>query len=311
MARWLQPPYELDGWRIDVANMTGRIGAIDELAPVARTIRATMAATRPDTYLVAEHCYDASADLRGDGWHGTMAYSGFTRPVWSWLADPAAGVKLMGFPGELPHLHGGAVAATMQEQLASMPWRSTAASLTLLDSHDTARFRTVANDAHRHVAAVGLLATYPGVPMVFAGDEVGLEGSTSDDGRRPMPWDQGSGTSASSPRSATCSTCAGPARPCSGAVSDGPTPVTTRWCSCGRRATSGCSWPCRVPRTSRWSSTRAARLARPARGTVEALYGDARALRRGRQGGPARSIRGRRARLEARSMNADREQADG
>jgi alpha-glucosidase len=169
--------------------MTGRIGAVDELGPVARTIRATMAATRPDTYLVAEHCYDASSDLRGDGWHGTMAYSGFTRPVWSWLADPAAGAKLMGFPGELPHLHGGAVAATMQEQLASMPWRSTAASLTLLDSHDTARFRTVANDADRHVAAVGLLATYPGVPMVFAGDEVGLEGSTSDDGRRPMQWD--------------------------------------------------------------------------------------------------------------------------
>lgn len=190
VARWLRPPFELDGWRIDVANMTGRLGEVDELGEVARTIRATMAAARPGSYLVAEHCYDASADLRGDGWHGTMAYAGFTRPVWSWLAGPATGAALMGSPAGLAHLPGAAVAATMREHLASVPWRSAAASMTLLDSHDTARFRTVANDRRRHVAAAGLLATYPGVPMVFAGDEVGLEGRTSDDGRRPMPWDR-------------------------------------------------------------------------------------------------------------------------
>jgi alpha-glucosidase len=30
----------------------------------------------------------------------------------------------------------------------------------------------------------------PGVPMVFAGDEVGVGGSTSDSGRQPFPWDE-------------------------------------------------------------------------------------------------------------------------
>ena len=30
--------------------------------------------------------------------------------------------------------------------------------------------------------------TTPGVPMVFAGDEVGLEGSWGEDARRTMPW---------------------------------------------------------------------------------------------------------------------------
>ena len=34
--RWLEPPYDLDGWRIDVANMTGRLGAIDLLPEVAQ-----------------------------------------------------------------------------------------------------------------------------------------------------------------------------------------------------------------------------------------------------------------------------------
>jgi alpha-glucosidase len=32
--------------------------------------------------------------------------------------------------------------------------------------------------------------TLPGVPMLFAGDELGLEGEWGEDGRRTMPWDR-------------------------------------------------------------------------------------------------------------------------
>ena len=39
-----------------------------------------------------------------------------------------------------------------------------------------------------HQVAVGLQFTLPGVPMVFAGDEIGLEGVSGEDARRPMPW---------------------------------------------------------------------------------------------------------------------------
>jgi alpha-glucosidase len=31
--------------------------------------------------------------------------------------------------------------------------------------------------------------TSPGVPMVFAGDEIGVGGDWGEDARRPMPWD--------------------------------------------------------------------------------------------------------------------------
>jgi alpha-glucosidase len=59
----------------------------------------------------------------------------------------------------------------------------------LLDSHDSARFRTVAGSRDRHVVGIGLQMTLPGVPMVFAGDEVGLEGLWGEDARRTIPWD--------------------------------------------------------------------------------------------------------------------------
>jgi alpha-glucosidase len=63
-------------------------------------------------------------------------------------------------------------------------------SWTLLDSHDTARFRTVTGSRGRHLVGVGLQMTTPGVPMVFAGDELGLEGRWGEDARRTMPWDR-------------------------------------------------------------------------------------------------------------------------
>ena len=55
----------LDGWRIDVANMTGRLGADDLAHEVARALRRTMAQVRPDAWLLAEHGHDASLDLMG------------------------------------------------------------------------------------------------------------------------------------------------------------------------------------------------------------------------------------------------------
>ena len=76
-----------------------------------------MAAVRPDAWLVAEHCYDATGDLRGDGWHGVMAYTWFTRPVWSWLSlGEPAGHHLMGVPG-------GAAADRRRRAGRFVPWR--------------------------------------------------------------------------------------------------------------------------------------------------------------------------------------------
>lgn len=187
--RWLEPPFELDGWRIDVANMTGRLGLVDLNHDVARALRAAMAKVRPDLWLVAEHCHDATTDLAGDGWHGTMAYTWFTRPVWSWLRGPRD-VGQLGFPGGTPKLGGAEVVDSMRWLSAGVPWRSVASSMTLLDSHDTARFSSVVADPATHVVGLAWLLTHPGVPMVFAGDEVGVQGTDENRARLPFPWDE-------------------------------------------------------------------------------------------------------------------------
>ncbi|SCG75510.1 alpha-glucosidase [Micromonospora echinaurantiaca] len=189
LRRWLRPPYGLDGWRVDVANMTGRRGADAYTHEVAALLRRVVAQTRADGLLMAEHGHDHTGDLDRDGWHGTMNYVGFTDPVWSWLRHGDQPLpNFLGTPGGVARRDADAVLATMNSYRSLVSWRSYVHSWQLLGSHDSARIRTVVGDAARHEVAAGLLATMPGIPMIFAGDELGLTGDNGEGSRTPMPW---------------------------------------------------------------------------------------------------------------------------
>jgi alpha-glucosidase len=181
--KWIEEPYSLDGWRVDVANMSGRTGETDVNRDVAPTIRAVL---NDDSVLVAEHFHDFRPDFRG--WHGAMNYSGFSKPVWSWLRRD--GVPAVGLPVPMPRFSGEQAVMTMRAFAAGVPWEFVLNSWTLLDSHDSPRFRTITGSRERQLVGLGLQMTLPGVPMVFAGDELGLEGKWGEDARRTMPWDR-------------------------------------------------------------------------------------------------------------------------
>ncbi|HEX6700703.1 MAG TPA: glycoside hydrolase family 13 protein [Gaiellaceae bacterium] len=177
--------FGLDGWRIDVANMTGRYRDVDLNADVARWARARGG----DRLLVAEHGHDFRGDLDGLGWHGVMNYAGFNRPVLWWLRGDA--YEEDDYSQTPAPRHNGATAVAMMRRFrAGVPWGATLHSWTLLDSHDTPRFGTIAESRERQVVGIGLQMTTPGVPMVFAGAELGLEGAWGEDARRTMPWDR-------------------------------------------------------------------------------------------------------------------------
>ena len=180
--KWLQPPYGLDGWRVDVANMSGRTGGTDVNADVAPTLREVL---EPESLLVAENFHDFRTDFAG--WHGVMNYAGFSRPVWMWLRGDVE-IPYLGLPVSMPRLGGEASVAAMRAFRAGVPWQFVLHSWSILDSHDTPRFRSMAGSRARQLVGVGLQMTMPGVPMVFAGDELGLEGDWGEDARRTMPW---------------------------------------------------------------------------------------------------------------------------
>ena len=188
--KWLKKPYNLSGWRIDVGNMTGRYKGEDINGEVIAGVRKALQESNSQAWLVAENADHFPSDLDGFGWHGTMNYNGFMRPIWGWLNHRAEVEKaFFGVPVSIPRFTAGEMVSAMKEFSSTIPWRNFVSSMLLLDSHDTARFRNVVGrDTKRHIAGMGLLLTYPGVPSIYAGDELGVEGQWGEDGRRTIDW---------------------------------------------------------------------------------------------------------------------------
>jgi alpha-glucosidase len=146
-------------------------------------IRRAIREERPDAYVLGEHFFDATAWLQGDEEDGAMNYAGFLRPMLAFWA----GIDFRGDPERCD-------AAALDRRLARVrtriPWPMALSQFNLLSSHDVSRFLTrVGGDVDAFLAAHHALFAYVGVPCVYYGDEVGLEGGEDPDNRRPMPWD--------------------------------------------------------------------------------------------------------------------------
>ena len=87
----------------------------------------------------------------------------------------------------IPQHTGAELVAAHTRFTACFPWRTRQGTMNALDTHDTPRFATTARPGAVPVA-LGLSATLPGIPVVFAGDEFGLTGIDGEASRTPIPW---------------------------------------------------------------------------------------------------------------------------
>lgn len=184
MRRWMQPPYSIDGWRLDAVHMLGEGSGARNNAQMLRDMRTAVKAQDPAAYLVGEHFTEATSWLQGDQEDGAMNYYGFALPLRAWLA----GVDTAGHALRLstPEFVG-----WLRHAMAVVPYDNQLAQLNLLDSHDTPRFLTLLGENVQAMKlAVTLLMTYPGTPCIYYGDEVGVAGGQDPDCRRCFPWDR-------------------------------------------------------------------------------------------------------------------------
>ncbi|MFP4322250.1 MAG: maltodextrin glucosidase [Anaerolineales bacterium] len=195
LRHWLREPYRIDGWRLDVLNMTAR-QRMQQLDPdVGRGMRAAVKDENPEAFLLGEHFFDGTRHLQGDQLDATMNYQGFNFPLRRWLSGQDTGADhhmddAVGYidPTLLPSE---AFAEQTRAYLAAVPWVIARQQFNQLGSHDTMRFLSaLGGDTDLMRLAVGLLMTFPGVPCVYYGDEVGLDGYRDPDNRRCMPWDE-------------------------------------------------------------------------------------------------------------------------
>jgi cyclomaltodextrinase / maltogenic alpha-amylase / neopullulanase len=170
--RWIRAA-SIDGWRLDVAN------EVDHA--FWRSFRRRVKAAKSDAWILGEVWHDAQAWLQGDEFDSVTNYP-WRDAVLGYLSGRLDATR---FDGELQRLR------------YRDPAPITAGLLSLLGSHDTPRVRTLlagdpadpATGAEGAALAAVLLFTAPGVPLVYYGDEIGMEGGPDPDNRRCMEWD--------------------------------------------------------------------------------------------------------------------------
>ncbi len=184
LRRWLRSPYSVDGWRFDVVHMLGDGTGAKNNAYYIREFRRVLREENPEALILGEHFFEATSWLQGDQEDSAMNYYGFTMPVRAFLG----GVDHLGYPlvidaRDFSHL--------LTRARAQLSLEIQLSQFNLLGSHDVSRILTLlGGDVVRLKLAVTLLFTYIGVPCVYYGDEVGLEGGGDPDCRRTFPWDE-------------------------------------------------------------------------------------------------------------------------
>lgn len=181
---WMRPPYRIDGWRFDVIHMLGEGEGAANNAHYVRAFRQTLREENPQAYVLGEHFFEATQWLQGDQEDGAMNYYGFGLPMRAFFG----GSDHRGHP---IHVDAQELDFLLERARARIPFEIQLSQMNLLGSHDTARFLTVVGgDKALMKCGVTMLFTYIGVPSVYYGDEIGLEGGDDPDCRRTFPWEE-------------------------------------------------------------------------------------------------------------------------
>ena len=199
--KWVSPPYNVDGWRLDVAADLGHSQEFNH--EFWKKFRKAVKEANPEAIILAEHYGDANSWLQGDQWDTIMNYDGFMDPVTWFLTgvDKHSDNSNPGMRGDA-----GTFKLTMQYQMSRMQNQSLLVAMNELSNHDHSRFLTRTNRMVGRVGTAGTAAasqdideaifkqgvvmqmTLPGAPTLDYGDEAGVCGWTDPDNRRTYPW---------------------------------------------------------------------------------------------------------------------------
>lgn len=199
--KWVSPPFNADGWRLDVAADLGRTGEFNH--QFWKDFRKAVKEANPEAVVLAEHYGDPSSWLQGDEWDTVMNYDAFMEPV-SWFLTGLE--KHSDEVNEALYGDGQAFFDTMRYHMCRMQTPSLMIAMNELSNHDHSRFLTRTNRRTGRLATAGAAAasegisygifrqgvviqmTWPGAPTIYYGDEAGVCGWTDPDNRRTYPW---------------------------------------------------------------------------------------------------------------------------
>lgn len=189
--KFLNKPYEVDGWRFDVADVMARNDIIQLHHEVWPELRKAIKEVNNNAYILAEDWSDCEEFLRGNEWDSSMNYFGFTRPIREYLGE----IDLFNKRNHLlqiPHkMTSDMLISRFKAHLCRLPYAIQQNQFNMLDSHDIARLHNNQRiKPGNYQGAVILMFTMIGTASIYYGDEAKINGlTTTNEGcRYPMPW---------------------------------------------------------------------------------------------------------------------------
>jgi alpha-glucosidase len=200
-AKWVSAPYNVDGWRLDVAADLGHSSEFNH--KFWKRFRKAVKEANPNAIILAEHYGDPTSWLMGDEWDSIMNYDAFMEPITWFLTgmDKHSDEYKDFMLNNTDALMGGLFSSMRRFSIGSLY-----SAMNELSNHDHSRFLTRTNHYVGRVAQLGADAasrdihpevfaeavvfqmTWPGCPTIYYGDEAGLCGFTDPDNRRTYPW---------------------------------------------------------------------------------------------------------------------------
>ena len=199
--KWVSHPYNVDGWRLDVAADLGHSPEVNHR--FWKEFRKAVKEANPNAVILAEHYGDPKSWLLGDEWDTIMNYDAFMEPITWFLtgmekhSDEYRG-ECFGNPGDFE--------GAMRHHMTRFMTSSLQCAMNELSNHDHSRFLTRTNKKVGRAEQLGTDAagrginkgvmkeavvfqmTWPGAPTLYYGDEAGQVGFTDPDNRRTYPW---------------------------------------------------------------------------------------------------------------------------
>lgn len=201
--KWVSPPFNADGWRLDVAADLGYSNEFNH--QFWRDFRKAVKTANPDALILAEHYGNPEGWLQGDQWDSVMNYDAFMEPV-TWFLTGME--KHSDEYREDLYGDSGAFIGAMMQHMRSLHMSALHTAMNELSNHDHSRFLTRTNRRVGRISYAGAQAasenvskavmreavviqmTWPGAPTLYYGDEAGVCGFTDPDNRRTYPWGQ-------------------------------------------------------------------------------------------------------------------------
>ncbi|MDO4169639.1 MAG: glycoside hydrolase family 13 protein [Lachnospiraceae bacterium] len=199
--KWVSPPYNVDGWRLDVAADLGHSNEFNH--KFWKDFRKAVKEANPEAIILAEHYGDVAPWLQGDEWDTVMNYDAFMEPLTWFLTgmEKHSDEYRADLDGNYKTF-----SDAMKHHMSRFHYPSLQVSMNELSNHDHSRFLTRTNKKVGRTQSVGpeaadkgvskgvfreavlMQMTWPGAPTIYYGDEAGVTGWTDPDNRRTYPW---------------------------------------------------------------------------------------------------------------------------